>query len=61
MLTMSERYIWSSVEDITDHKQAEEELARLYKEMEQLSFQDGCSGQVQPDTFLKEFSNSIGD
>ena len=20
-----------------------------------------CSGQVQPDTFLKEFSNSIGD
>ena len=21
----------------------------------------GCSGQVQPDTFLKEFSNSIGD
>ena len=22
---------------------------------------DACSGQVQPDTFLKEFSNSIGD
>jgi diguanylate cyclase (GGDEF)-like protein/PAS domain S-box-containing protein len=38
------RYIWSSVEDITDHKQAEEELARLYKEMEQLSFQDGLTG-----------------
>ena len=39
-----EKYIWSSVEDITDHKQAEEELARLYKELEQLSFQDGLTG-----------------
>lgn len=39
-----EKYIWSSVEDITDHKQAEEELARLYKEVEQLSFQDGLTG-----------------
>lgn len=39
-----EKYIWSSVEDITDHKQAEKELARLYKEVEQLSFQDGLTG-----------------
>jgi delta 1-pyrroline-5-carboxylate dehydrogenase len=30
---------------------------RLYK-MNQLA---GCSGQVQPDTFLKEFSYSTGD
>ena len=39
-----ENYIWSSVEDISDRKQAEEELARLYKEVEQLSFQDGLTG-----------------
>ena len=39
-----ENYIWSSVEDISDRKQAEEKLARLYKEMEQLSFQDGLTG-----------------
>ena len=39
-----ENYIWSSVEDISDRKQAEEKLACLYKEMEQLSFQDGLTG-----------------
>lgn len=38
------KYIWSSVEDITDQKQAEKELALLYKEVEQLSFQDGLTG-----------------
>lgn len=38
-----EKYIWSSVEDISDRKQAEEELARLYREVEQLSFQDGLT------------------
>jgi hypothetical protein len=27
----------------------------------QYATRDHCSGQVQPDTFLKEFSNSIGD
>ena len=37
-------YIWSSVEDITDRKQSEDELARLYKEVEQLSFLDGLTG-----------------
>ena len=39
-----EQYIWSSAEDITERKQAEEELARLYKEVEQLSLQDGLTG-----------------
>ncbi len=39
-----ENYIWSSVEDITARKQAEEELVRLYKEVEKLSFQDGLTG-----------------
>jgi len=28
---------------------------------EELGILEDCSGQVQPDTFLKEFSNSIGD
>ena len=39
-----EQYIWSSVEDITERKQAEEELALLYKEVEQLSLLDGLTG-----------------
>jgi len=39
-----EQYIWSSVEDITDRKQAEEELTRLYKEVEELSFKDELTG-----------------
>lgn len=39
-----ENYIWSSVEDISDRKQAEAELERLYKEVEILSFQDGLTG-----------------
>ena len=39
-----EQYIWSSAEDITERKQAEEELERLYKEVEQLSLLDGLTG-----------------
>ena len=39
-----EQYIWSSVEDITDRKNAEEELTRLYNEVERLSFLDGLTG-----------------
>lgn len=39
-----EKYIWSSVENITDRKQIEEELARLYQEMRVLSLQDGLTG-----------------
>lgn len=39
-----EQYIWSSVEDITDRKHAEEELTRLYKKVERLSFQDELTG-----------------
>lgn len=39
-----DQYIWSSVEDITEHKQAEAELVRLYKEVEQLSLLDGLTG-----------------
>lgn len=39
-----EKYIWSSVEDITDHKEAKKELERLYKEVEQLSRLDGLTG-----------------
>ena len=39
-----DQYIWSSVENITERKQSEEELARLYKEVEQLSLLDGLTG-----------------
>jgi len=39
-----EKYIWSSVEDITDRKDIERELARLYLEMKALSLQDGLTG-----------------
>ncbi len=39
-----DEYIWSSVEDITEQKQAEKELERLLKEVNQLSFQDGLTG-----------------
>ena len=39
-----ERYIWSSVENITDLKKAEEERAQLLRAVEQLSFQDGLTG-----------------
>ena len=39
-----DQYLWSSVEDITERKQAEAELARLYKEVEQLSLLDGLTG-----------------
>lgn len=39
-----ENYIWSSVEDITTRKQVEDELARLYTEVEKLSFLDGLTG-----------------
>ena len=39
-----EKYIWSSIENITDRKQAEEKLARLYREVEELSLLDGLTG-----------------
>ncbi len=39
-----EDYIWSSIEDITTRKQTEEELVRLYTEVEKLSFLDGLTG-----------------
>ena len=39
-----EKYIWSSVEDISDRKQVEEKLARLYQNMKELSLQDGLTG-----------------
>jgi len=39
-----EKYIWSSVEDISDRKQVEEELASLYQDMKELSLQDGLTG-----------------
>ena len=39
-----DQYIWSSVEDISERKLAEAELARLYKEVEQLSLLDGLTG-----------------
>jgi diguanylate cyclase (GGDEF)-like protein/PAS domain S-box-containing protein len=37
-------YIWSSVEDITDRKQIEAELAHLYQETKALSLRDGLTG-----------------
>ncbi len=40
----NEKYIWSSVEDISDRKLVEEELARLYQDMKELSLQDGLTG-----------------
>jgi len=39
-----EKYIWSSVEDISDRKQVEDKLARLYQDMKELSLQDGLTG-----------------
>jgi len=38
-----EKYILSSVEDITDRRKAEAEIARLNRELEILSFQDGLT------------------
>lgn len=37
-------YIWSSVEDITDHIEAEKKIKQLNKKLEMLSFQDGLTG-----------------
>lgn len=60
-----DKYIWSSVEDITDHKEAEEELARLYKEVEQLSLQDGLTGianrRMFDKTLYKEWKRAQRD
>ena len=39
-----EKYILSSVENISERKKAEKQIARLQKELEQLSFQDGLTG-----------------
>lgn len=39
-----EQCIWSSVENITDRKQAEKEIELLNKKLEMLSFQDGLTG-----------------
>lgn len=58
-----EEYIWSSVEDISDRKQAEEDLARLYKEVEKLSLQDGLTGianrRMIDQSLDKEWSRSL--
>lgn len=38
------QYIWSSVEDITDRVEAENQISQLNKKLEALSFQDGLTG-----------------
>ena len=57
-----EKYIWSSVEDITVHKEAEKELERLYKEVEKLSRLDGLTGianrRMFDQTLDKEWSRA---
>jgi len=60
-----EKYIWSSVEDITERKQSEDELARLYKEVKQLSLLDGLTGianrRMFDLTLHREWVHSIRD
>ncbi|MDX1296262.1 MAG: diguanylate cyclase, partial [Sulfurimonadaceae bacterium] len=58
-----EKYIWSSVEDITDRVRAEQELERLYKEMEQLSLIDGLTGianrRMFDQTLSREWNHAL--
>lgn len=60
-----ERYIWSSVEDITARKRVENELARLYKEVKQQSLLDGLTGVSNRRMFdlslEREWKHSVRD
>lgn len=60
-----EPYIWSSVEDITERKKAEEEIQRLYKEAEKLAVQDGLTGianrRMIDQTLEREWSRAQRD
>ena len=60
-----EKYIWSSIEDITDRKQAEDKLTRLYKEVKKLSFLDGLTGianrRMLDQTLDREWQRSLRD